>query len=159
MTQEDQPMVGIRKLAPLTLALAALMATIGGPTLANQPTGLQVQHNGGGAPGAATNVQMADPQVAQLQAQVSKLASQMSALQAQVASLQGSLSALHTQFNNHVHTYPTMPNAGILTILKCAGYGQPCTSATPMSEITVLVPATTNGLANTSPPTTPPGGL
>ena len=58
-----------------------------------------------------------------------------------------------------MHTFPTMPNAGILTILKCPGYGQACTSATSLSEITVLVPENSNGLGTTSPPTTPPGGL
>ena len=147
------------KSAPLALAVALLAGAIGGPALASQPGGLQAPHASGGAPGAGSIAQTTDPQVAQLQAQVTKLMSQMSALQSQVASLQGSLGALQTKFDKHVHTFPTMPNAGILTILKCAGFGQACTSATPLGEITVLVPATTNALANTSPPTTPPGGL
>jgi hypothetical protein len=146
-------MAGKLKLASAALALALLSIAGGQATAASFPSETHPGANAGNAnPGLAPS----DPQVAELKSDIMKLASQVAALQAQVTALQGNVQAFHTQFNQHVHTTQP-PQVSILTILKCSGFGQPCTSATPLTEITVLTPVTNPGLGVTSGPTAPPG--
>ena len=145
-------MTADRMLAPLALALAALAAAAGGPATAAVP-GSNTHPNANAAvtqPGAVE-----DQEIAALKAEVAKLTSQLTALQGQVAALQTNVTAFHTQFNQHVHTFYPTPT-GIMTILNCSGFGQPCTSATSLKEVTVLTPETNTGPGTTSAPTTPP---
>jgi len=69
---------------------------------------------------------------------------QVEVLQQQVNTLQAQLQKLQTQFANHYHTWTTTstdPAAhGVMTILNCQGYGKACTSASGLSEVTVLTP-------------------
>jgi uncharacterized coiled-coil protein SlyX len=133
------------------MALAALVAT--GSAAAAAVSGSEAHPNASTATSQLGSAE--DQQLAELKAEVAKLTSQISALQGQVATLQGNLQAFHTQFSQHVHTFPPSPT-GIMTILNCSGYGQPCTSATSLKEITVLTPENSPGLGVTSAPTTPP---
>ncbi len=69
---------------------------------------------------------------------------QVVVLQQQVNTLQAQLQKLQSQFATHYHTWTTTstdPAAhGVMTILNCQGYGKPCTSASGLSEVTVLTP-------------------
>jgi hypothetical protein len=69
---------------------------------------------------------------------------QVVVLQQQVDTLQAQLQKLQTQFASHYHTWTTTstdPAAhGVMTILNCQGYGKACTSASSLSEVTVLTP-------------------
>ena len=127
------------KLAPTLFALAALILTAR-PAGAAVGNGQDPRSSTGGNPGMTSQtLSLEDTEIAALKADVAKLTSQVSALQSQLTSLQSNVQAFHTQFDKHTHSFG--PNGiGILTILNCPGYGQACTSATPMKEITVLTP-------------------
>jgi hypothetical protein len=73
---------------------------------------------------------------------------QVVVLQGEIDALKNQLGKLQTQFATHYHTwtYTQVPDGNsVLTILNCQGYGKPCTSASSLTQITVLAPANNTG--------------
>jgi hypothetical protein len=69
---------------------------------------------------------------------------QIEALQNEITALKAELTKFQTQFDHHYHTYTVSSDPGaahsIQTILNCKGQGQPCTSASGLTSITVWTP-------------------
>jgi outer membrane murein-binding lipoprotein Lpp len=94
-------------------------------------------------PGPSVQTMSAEAtEIATLKSDVAKLTQQVGALQSQLSALQTNVQAFHTEFDKHTHSFGPS-GLGIMTVLNCpGGYGQPCTSATSLKEITVFTPET-----------------
>jgi len=105
----------------------------------NQTTG---PLHSGGASGVTTG-QLGSAQI-----------NQLVQLQNEVDGLKTQLTKLQTQFANHYHNYTVTSDPGsahgVETILNCQGYGKPCTSASSLGEVTVLVPPNVTPTAQTN---------
>jgi hypothetical protein len=79
------------------------------------------------------------------ESELTNVGNELRNLTAQLTAGGAALQTLQKQFASHTHDLTTSLSSlqngsmGLQTILHCAGFGQPCTAATPIGDITTFV--------------------